>query len=124
MRDASCGSCSLQVLGCEGVAVCVSCGVWELRCGGVVVCDSYIVRKLYCGGHVGYQTLSHRVFGVFVVFRKKLIISKYSLRLPQLILQYPIEKIFDTTIFSSQNQPQTPLVLNADKNFLKQKLEI
>ena len=103
--------------------MCMSCGVWELRCGGVVVCDSYIVRELYCGGHVGYQTLIHSVFGVFRIFCKKLIISKYSLRLPQLILQYPIEKIFDTRIFSSQNQLLPPPVLNADKNFLKQKLE-
>ena len=95
----------------------MSCGVWELQCGEVVVCDSYIVRELYCGGHVGYQTL------IQCVFCKKLIISKYSLRLPHLILQYPIEKIFDTRDFSSENQPLPPPVLNADKNFLKQKLE-
>ena len=87
-------SCIVWELRCRG-----SCGVWELRCGGVVLCDSYIVRELYCGGHVGYQTLIHSVFGVFRIFCKKLIISKYSLRLPQLILQYPIEKIFDTRIF-------------------------
>ena len=68
------------------------CGVWELQCvgvavWGVVVCDSYIVRELYCGDHVGYQTLIHSVFGVFRIFCKKLIILKYSLRLPHLILQ-------------------------------------
>ena len=103
--------------------MCMSCGVWELRCGGVVVCDSYIVRELYCGGHVGYQTLIHSIFGVFCVFRKKCTISKYSLHLPQLILQYPTEKIFDTIIFLSKNQPLPPPNLNADKNFLKQKLE-
>ena len=103
--------------------MCMSCSVWELRCGGLVVCDSYIVRELYCGGHIGCQTLIHSVFGVFRIFCKKLIISKYSLRLPQLILQYPIEKIFDTRIFSSQNQPLPPPVLNADKIFYKQKLE-
>ena len=79
----------------------MSFGVWELQCGGVVVCDSYIVRELYWGGHIGCQTLIHSIFGVFRIFRKKLIISKYSLRLPQLILQYPIEKIFETRIFSS-----------------------
>ena len=120
------GSHGVREARCEEVVVCGSCGVWELRCGGVVVYDSYIVGELYWGGHIGYQTLIHRVFGVFGIFRifrKKLIISKYSLRLLLLILQYPIKKIFDTRIFSSQNQPLPPPVLNADKNFLKQKLE-
>ena len=27
VRDALCGSCGLQALGCEGVAVCMSCSV-------------------------------------------------------------------------------------------------
>ena len=94
--------------------MCGSCGVGQSWCVIVILSGSCIV---------GYQTLIHSVFGVFRISCKKLIISKYSLRLPQLILQYPIEKIFDTRIFSSQNQPLPPPVLNADKNFLKQKLE-